>query len=356
MGVTMDGYDPKRHEVSLDDEGAALAERHRRWWERKGALMAWTADPSMGDLWLPLSDGTVATHDLELTPDLLDLDRLAGEAREPGPLERNGDQFAFVLPYMRIPWVEAILGCPVQATIRGGSMRTRSLVKDWDEWQSRRGQLHQGWFDALKELTSMLAERSAGRRAVAQTLMRGPSDLAEAALGPEMMCFSMYDHPRELGAFLETVTEAFIAILNTQLERIPPVDGGYVNYFGIWAPGTVVRTQCDASSFLSPAHYKEWFLPCDERISEAVGYATIHLHSGSLHTVPALLNVERPQAIQITLDPAPSPPPLSLIPTFRRILEAKPAIIDGRLTAEEVHILEEELPSDGCCILARYEP
>jgi hypothetical protein len=276
---------------------------------------------------------------------------------EPGPLARDGDQFATVAPYARVPWVEAILGCPIRATIQGGSMRTRSFVADWDEWRSRKGQLHQGWFDALKQLTAMLAERSAGCCAIAQTLMRGPSDLAEAILGSELMCLSMYDHPKELIGFLEPVTEAFLTILNAQLERIPRVDGGCVNPFGIWAPGTVVRTQCDASAFLSPAQYKEWFLPYDVRISEAVGYATIHLHSGSLHTVPALLEVERPRAIQITLDPEPSAPPtLSLIPTFRRILEVKPAIIDGPLTAEEAHILEQELPTDGRCILARHEP
>ncbi len=353
----MERHDPRSHGVLLDDEGQALAKRHRRWWEREGALMSWVSHGSLGDLWLPLSDGTVATQDLDLTPNMLDLDRLAGEQLEPGPLAVNGDLFSTVAPYARVPWVEAILGCPVRATIQGGSMRTRSFVTDWDEWRARKGRLHQGWFDVLKQLTTMLAERSAGRRAVAQTLMRGPSDLAEAILGPELMCLSMYDHPKELRGFLETVTEAFLTILNAQLERISGVDGGYVNPFGIWAPGTVVRTQCDASAFLSPAQYKEWFLPYDERISEAVGYAAIHLHSGSLHTVPALLEVERPQAIQVTLDPEPSAPPtLELIPTFRRILEAKPVIIDGPLTAEEAHILEEELPSDGRCILARHEP
>ena len=357
MGVTMETNDPTAGGVYLDDDGRILAERHRRWWAREGGLMAWVSHSSLGELWLPLSDGTLATQDLDLTPDMLDLERLAGDQLEPGPLERNGDQFVTVTPYTRVPWVEAILGCPVRATIQGGSMRTRSFVADWDAWHARDGRLHEGWFDALKQLTVMLAERGAGRYAVAQTLMRGPSDLAEAILGPELMCLSMYDHPRALRGFLETVTEAFVTILNAQLERIPRVQGGYVNPFGIWAPGTVVRTQCDASAFLSPAQYKEWFLPYDERISEAVGYATIHLHSGSLHTVPALLEVERPQAIQVTLDPEPSAPPtLSLIPTFRRILEAKPVIIDGPLTAEEVHVLEQELPVDGRCVLARHEP
>jgi len=259
----MEGFDRPNRRVVLDEEGLALASRHRRWWQRQGALMAWVSDAPLGDLWLPLSDGSLAGHDLDLTPDMLDLDRLAGEPQEPGPLQRNQDRFVTVAPYTRVPWVEAILGCPVRATIQGGSMRTRSFVADWEEWRARRGQLHQGWLDALKELTAMLAERSAGRYAVVQTLMRGPSDLAEAILGPELMCLSMYDHPGELRAFLETVTEAFITILNAQLERIPPVDDGYVNPFGIWAPGTVVRTQCDASAFLSPTQYKEWFLPYD---------------------------------------------------------------------------------------------
>ena len=76
---------------------------------------------------------------------------------------------------------------------------------------------------------------------------------------------------------------------------------GYVNPFGIWAPGTVVRTQCDATAFLSAGHYAEWYLPYDERICEAVDYSIIHLHSCSLHTVDVLLEVERPHAIQVTL-------------------------------------------------------
>ena len=58
---------------------------------------------------------------------------------------------------------------------------------------------------------------------------RGPSDLAEAVLGPELMSLSIYDHPQELRRFLEQVTQAFIRILRGQAECIPPVEGGAVN-------------------------------------------------------------------------------------------------------------------------------
>ncbi len=74
-------------------------------------------------------------------------------------------------------------------------------------------------------------------------------------MGPDLMCFSIYDHPDELCGFLEEVTDVFIEVLHALLARIPPVAGGYMSPFGIWAPGTVVRAQCDASAFLSAKHY-----------------------------------------------------------------------------------------------------
>ena len=156
----------------------------------------------------------------------------------------------------------------------------------------------------------MQVARSGGRYAVSHTLMRGPSDLAEAALGPEFMSLSMYDHPRELRAFLEDVTDIFLARAQGPDGVHPASRGRVCQLVGrLWRPGTDVRTQCDASAFLSPRQYAEWFLPCDARICESADYSVIHLHSGSLHTVDALLKVDKPQAIQVSLDPEPSGPP-----------------------------------------------
>jgi hypothetical protein len=206
-------------------------------------------------------------------------------------------------------------------------------------------------------LVKLLVARSGGQYAIVHTLMRGPSDLAEAALGPELMCLSQYDHPSELHHFLDDVTERFLDVWRAQWQLIPPLSGGYVNPFGIWAPGTVVRTQCDASVLLSPAQYREWYLPFDKRISEAADFAVIHLHSGSLHTVESLLPLSKPQAIQVSLDPQPSGPPMELlIPVFKRILQIKSLIVDGVLNSKQVHQLLEALPSNGLCIIARGDP
>jgi hypothetical protein len=270
-----------------------------------------------------------------------------------------GDRFRVADPYGRVPWVEAILGTPIRATITGGSMRTRSFVAHWDEWERASigpAPVHRDdrWFDLLKHLTERLAERSGGRFAVVQPTMRGPSDLAEAVLGPELMCFSMYDAPQSLRRFLDEATNLFIEILHALLARIPKLAGGYVSPFGIWAPGTVVRTQCDATAFLSAAHYVEWYLPYDIRICERVDYSIIHLHSCSLHTVDALLQGERPHAIQITLEAEPKGPSLeTLLPVFCKILAAKPLLLEGRLSEQQVQWLQQQLPSDGLAVTAR---
>ena len=340
--------------ISLDDSARAKLARHADWWNRRGMLFAKVGGAPLGELWLPLADGSLATEDVDLTPDMLDVERLVGPPEKPGPLEFVDDLVRTRSAYARVPWVEAILGCPIRATIQGGSMRTQSFVACWDEWESQASHRDNEWFDLLKRITEMLVARSGGRYAVGQTLMRGPSDLAEAVLGPDLMCLSMYDHPEALRRFTEEVTATFIEVLRAQLALYPSIEGGYVNSFGVWAPGTPVRTQCDSSAFLSPEQYAEWFLPYDVRICEAVDYATIHLHSYSMHTVDALVEVEALKVIQVTLDPPPSGPPLEvLLPVFDKILAHKCLIVSGILSEDEARRLQRELPTDGLCISAR---
>jgi hypothetical protein len=337
-----------------DPDLAALLKRHADWWQREASLLTRVQGAPLGDLWLPLADGTLAAQDMDVTPELLDMDRLAGEPQPPGALQTWGDRICTADPYSRVPWVEAILGTPVRATIQGGSMRTRACVRSWEEWEGAASHCDAGWFDLLKRLTEMLVERSGGRCAVAPPILRGPCDLAEAVLGPELMCLSMYDHPESLLRFLDEATDTFIAIWRAVTARIPTIEGGAVSPFGIWAPGSVVRTQCDASAFLSAKQYQLWYLPRDIRICEAADYSFIHLHSCSLHVVDALLAVERPRAIQITLESRPKGPSLEdMLPVMRHILAAKPLLLEGPLTEDEVAWLRDHLPAGGLAITAR---
>lgn len=340
----------------LDETGASLLARHSDWWQRKGTLVAAPVVSQLGRLWLPLTDGTLADEDVDLTPEMVDMDRIVGEHLGPGPIETVGDQFRHSDPYTPIPWVEAILGVPIRTTIQGGSMRARDQIRTWDDWDFEAPHFDEEWFNLLMRSVDLLAGRRGGRHAITQTLMRGPSDLAEAVLGPETMCLSLYDHPAKLRRFLDTATDLFIKVLHAQLERIPSIEGGYVNPFGIWSRGTVVRNQCDATAFLSADHYAEWFLPYDMRIWRSVDFSIQHIHSNSLHTVDVLLAQELPHAIQVTLDIQPAGPPVEkILPVLRRILDAKPLILEGWLSADEVRLVREQLPGDGLSLTVRTE-
>jgi len=169
-----------------NSELAAVLERHAAWWRREAPLLTRVEGTPLGDLWLPLADGTLAAEDVDLTPELLDVHRLAGERQSPGPLEVFGDRICTADPFSRMPWVEAILGAPVRATIRGGSMRTRPFIRTWQEWERAPTRRDEGWFSLLMRLTDMLVERSGGRRAATAPILRGPCDMAEAVLGPEL--------------------------------------------------------------------------------------------------------------------------------------------------------------------------
>jgi len=342
---------------TLDAQAEGLLARHLDWWRRKGSLYAEVSAGPLGDLWLPLVDGTDAQVDMDLHPELLDVERAVGPQQPPGPLGTNGDLFLTAAPYGRVPWVEAILGTPIRATIKGGSMRTKAFIDNWAVWQERDTHRDKEWFELLERLTETLVARVNGRSAPVHTLQRGPCDLVEAVVGPELMSFSLYDHPDELRAFLDEATPTFVDTLMAQLERIPRLRGGYVNPFGIWAPGTVVRTQCDATAFLSAAQYRDWFLPYDIAICEQFDYTMIHLHSCSLHTVPVLLAQEHPHGIQVTLESEPSGPPLEeMLPVFAEVLQVKPLLVDGPLTDDELQRVWDELPAHGLAVRRRLQP
>ncbi|MCD6302623.1 MAG: hypothetical protein J7M15_03750 [Anaerolineae bacterium] len=331
-----------------------LLAQHAAWWKREAHLVAYPYEPELGRLWLPLADGTTASDDLDLTPEMLDLDRLAKPKPETEVAPMSGGLLPVQVPYIRVPWMEAIAGCPIRALVNAGSMRTHTILTNWNDLDHLQDFRDDAWLNTLTALVERIVERSSSRQPVSHTLMRGPADIAEAMLGAERLCLAMYDRSEELAALLAYTTALFEEVWREQAYRIPSVHGGTVNWYGIWAPGSTVRTQCDASALTSPTQYAEHFVPWDLRTAKVADYSIMHLHSGSLHVIDALLERPSPTAIQVSLDPPPSAPPWpELLPTFAKILAHKPLLIDGYLSQDEVYALQRALPRDGLAIIAR---
>ncbi len=340
--------------------GNSLAERlqrHRAFWHRESVdrpLVAVQTYKPLAFKQVPLEDSAWAGgREVRLQPEMLDVRKFAHVEHWFSAADSlaMGDWFSVRGPYVRVPWMEAILGCPIYVDRDSGSMWSEPFLKSPTEWSGFRLQPDNPWFRKMLEFTRLLVEENDGTYLVGQTLMRGPIDMVRALFGDQETCLALADYADEMRAIFEATTDAFIAVAEANQALIPRFHGGYCSYFGIWAPGTVVRTQCDMSALLSPQLYAKAVLPFEEKVCRPFDYSVIHLHSGFLHTVDALLEAELPTAIEIYLDTGSTPVQTrDLIPICRKILERKPLILEGPMTEADFACVVESLPPRGLAL------
>jgi hypothetical protein len=345
-----------------------IIEKHTAFWNRDSVDQPLLNVSSIeGDtrydlqgLSITLADGSeLFEQDEPLTPDQLDPSTILHEGEFPlrtRPASDNGplivdDLMVTRAPLGKMAWVEAILGCPIVPKLDTGSIYSAPYLRSPGELDKIPSLNDNAWYDLLLEFTRQLAEDAAGSYQVVQCLQRGPIDLMSALLGHSRMCYAIYDEPEQMKALTEKVTEIFIEVAKGQEALIPKLNGGICTPFAVWAPGTVVRTQCDVTSSVSAKMYEEVFFPYDVEICKNFDYSIVHLHSGYLHTVEVLLKQEYPTAVQVSLDTGSTPFTVhDLIPVFARVLEEKPLFIQGKMTQPELDELLEVLPPRGLYI------
>ena len=141
-----------------------------------------------------------------------------------------------------------------------------------------------------------------------------------------------------------------MASLSSMAAPTPEFAGGYVSAYGIWAPGTVVRTQADNATMLSPETYRQQVLPHDRAVMRRFDYPLIHLHSGCLHVAEALLDVPELRAIQVSVDHPGGPLAAQVMPTLERMAARKPLIVTGPVTAVELEALRSLARLGSVCL------
>jgi len=242
----------------------------------------------MPDLFPSLSKalprGHVAPDDIPIALFLEDTERLY-EA-----YQQVDDDVPFAAaPFIYVPWMEAILGCPIYAS--ESSMWAEPTVHNWDAWHWERPDLGSTpWARKLLEMTAALVEHSAGRYPVGQTLMRGVSDLLSALRGAANFTLDFLDHPEIMHRAADLCADVFVEVAQAQLELIPSSESGYISSGAhrAWAPEPMIWLQEDALSLLSPRLFREFILPQDRRILSQFAYTGFHLHGTATWAVDDL--------------------------------------------------------------------
>lgn len=352
--------------------------KHKAFWERAqqdSLLRSIGIFAPSEPVRLPQADGTVISHAERLTPDMVDPEAMAAEVESwvSGTLDPQqvvgrqsvasfglGDLLPTSQPFFKIPWLEAMLGCPI--TMTEGQI--------WNEHHPNVDQVlkqggnieHNPWLELYREFLRQLRSRLNDYFPVtANTLLRGPSDLVAAVFGVQESCIGWIEQPEFMAKLMRVCTDAHLAVVEAGyklLDPFPdgPAQGGYISAWGIWSPGPVTRMQADHSTLLSPEMYEEQILPFDLEIIRSCPRCIFHLHNPGLHVAPALLEVDELDIIEVVVDPYPKPDrkPYEM-DMYRRILERKPLILDVNFPSlEEADSVLRELPHRGLDLNARF--
>lgn len=338
-------------------EVQALIQRHRAFWRREdagGPLLR--VFPGEGIIY-PLRAVRLPPPGRPVRPEDLTLDCFWHRYEGGRVIAPGGSTFAFAFAFAGFPWMEAIIGCPIEVVPGSHSLWVHPIPgADWDRLLAVEVADDNPWLQRLLALTDELVERADGRYVVTTGhiggLLHGASDMLAGALGNERMCYELYDHPNEVAQFLLRATDIWIEVVRRLLERIPPFHGGYVNGYGIWAPGPAPIWIEDALLFFSPENYRRFLLPCDRKAFGAFPYTGMHLHSAALHALDDLLALEELKVLQLGWDSS-GPSLEELLQACRRILDRKPLILCGTFTKEEQERVLAALPHEGLCFLPR---
>lgn len=251
-------------------------------------------------------------------------------------------------PPFPMPWLEAIIGCPVYH--RAGAIWAGHWLESYALWREVDVTPANPWLAKLLEFTEGLAALSAERFPVALALMRGPLDLLSALRGPQQMVFDLFDEPQAVDQMLQRLAGIWRDVARLQMARIPSFHGGYgFSVINLWARQPCGWFQDDAIALLSPTYYRRFLRDREAWLAQSLPITGIHLHPAPLFTVDELLAMPALKVIEVNLD-VNGPPLARLIPQFQRILQRKNLAIWGEFSRDDFVLLRDSLPRAGLAV------
>jgi len=295
-----------------------------------------------------LPEGLYQPDDLQIGAYLADYDRIYEQhATCPGDLVWSASAF------WGVPWMEAAVGCPVEADHTTGSSRSHPIgANSWPTVPEYSP--NNPWVACCLEMVRRVADYADGRFPVGVSLMRGVSDVLSALLGLDRMVYAMLDEPARIHELAERITAFWIAFGHAQLDAAPQYEGGYGSFlYNLWAPGRCIWLQEDAAALLSPSLFEEFVLPYDRRIAEAFDYCFFHMHPARYIPHQPLLDSDL-AVLELHID-AGGPSARDLLPVYREILAHKPLLVWGDISEDDLDVFLNELGPQGLALQIAVE-
>lgn len=178
------------------------------------------------------------------------------------------------------------------------------------------------WRQFIERFEPLLANWSWDTYLPAATVMTGPLDILSGMLGPETLAMEIYEHPEEVLARALDAAKLFNEVFDVQARMIHAagLTEGMADWMRTWMPGRACCYSEDFAALCGESHFREFFVPADALIMPKLDHAYLHLHSGALSCLPAVLEIPGLKAIELSNDP--SGPSMDLLIAAGRKIQA----------------------------------
>ena len=287
--------------MQMDD----ILQRHRCFWQRTE-----NSEPLVQKLHFggyvqkpyPVSGGRSLVDPEQVLPEQMDVHRLLGLDTAP-KATFDGLEINATAPVFPEAWMESLIGCAIYASAFSCTAKpvTGDIAKFAADFQLKDA-LQSPWLKVMDEVVQTAVDASAGKMPVPQLHLRGIVDMLAACLGEESLCLALADNSSQLEELIQDFTQLYIEVALRGLAMRPRWNGGYVSAWGLFAPGTLLDYQVDATSIMRADLYDKFFSKHDASIMSRFDHSLTHVHSCGLHMIDALLKIDQLSAIEISID------------------------------------------------------
>lgn len=263
----------------------------------------------------------------------------------------GGDAFPVIFPFSTgLPAIEAAyLGCPYH--ILGSTGWAEPLILDWDDCPPLQPDAQNAWWQITRDLLEAGAASSQGHYYTGIPDLEGGGEIIAMLRGTQPLAYDLLDHPQAVKKALEeeiTAWQYYYLACFEIIHRFTPyllgVMPGYVDWLGIWSERSFATVENDFSTMISPAMFREFFLPSLEQQIHFLDRSIFHLDGPeALPHLDTLLSLPRLDGIQWVLGPGDGQM-TDWIPLLQKIQGAGKKVVAACQPAEVRCLIKELKP------------
>jgi len=193
----------------------------------------------------------------------------------------------------------AFYGCPL--VFGEDTSWSEPILEDWSSESVARLQLDEEsiYFRKLIEMTDALLEVARGRFIIGYTDMHPGGDAIAAFRDPQQLCIDMVEHPAEIKALLDRITDDFLRIYDLFYQRLSAAGMPSTSWLPAICRGKYHIPSNDFSCMVSNRMFEEVFLPGIVRECRHMNRSIYHLDGPkALRFLDTLLAIPEIHAIQ----------------------------------------------------------